>query len=280
MMKLSVFSDDLAYDWDNAIRVAQEAGIEGLDVRNVWGRNCSELTDDEVRRMAKSLQGSGVQVACLASPFGKQFWLDDPDAKRRAEGVLTKMSRFAEYLGTNQVRIFALWIRDFEDKKAWHVRPRYSLSLLNSICLHLEDSVKLSEKAGLQLLVEEDGNSYGGTCREARLIVEALNAPHIGCLYHPRIPADNAGEQAYPDGYRQIAPFLRHAHISHLDYYWSGEEPPIAYRDLLREMSANGYDGWLTVERYHPKDPELHPELQKLTLADVSVARHLLAEVQ
>lgn len=280
MIKISAFSDDLAYDWNRAIEVAQAAGIQGLEVRNIWGRNCSELTDEEVQRMARSIQQSGLQVSCLGSPYGKQFWIDDAEAKQKAENLLVKMLRFADYLGTNKIRVFALWIRDHEKKSDWHLRPRYSLELISKICQHLESSVLLAEKAGIQLVIEADGNSYGGTGREARLIAEALDSPYVGCLYHPRIPSDNAGELAYPDGYRQLLPFLKHAHISHLDYYWNDETPPIPYDELLRAMVRDGYDGWITVERYHPQDPDRNPHLRNLTLADIRAARQLLAKVQ
>ena len=39
----SVVSDEISQDLDRAIALAREFGIEGLDVRSVWGKTVHEL---------------------------------------------------------------------------------------------------------------------------------------------------------------------------------------------------------------------------------------------
>lgn len=281
MIRLSVFSDDLAADWGRAIEVAQEAGVEGLEIRNVWGKSSKDLTDDEARAMARALRGTGLGISCMGSTYGRQFWLDDPEARKMTEDVLAKMLRFCEIFDTNQIRIFALWIPGYEeDRSLWSVRPRFSLDLLTRLVRNMETSVRMAEQAGVRLLIENEGNSYSGTCREARLIMEAIDSPNVQCIYHPRV-AGLTGEAAYPEGYNQVRDFIKHVHMGRLDYFWDGSAPTIPHRQIVQALVADKYDGWITIERhFHPRDPEQSPELRQQTLDDIRAVRQLLAEAQ
>lgn len=281
MMKLSVFSDDLAANWQRAVEVAQAAGVDGVEIRNVGGKSSKDLTDEEAREMASALKGTGLGISCMGSTYGRLFWLDDPDAKKATEAVLAKMIRFCEMFDTNKIRIFALWIPGYEDHKdKWAERPRFNLDLLTRIVRNMETSVKMAEAAGVSLLIENEGNSYSGTCREARLIMEAIDSPAVQCIFHPRI-AGLTGEPAYPEGYNQTRQFTKHVHMGRLDYFWAGTEPTIPHRQVLEALVADGYDGWITVERhFHPRDPEKEPELRQQTLSDIKAIRQLLGEIQ
>ncbi len=281
MIKLSVFSDDLAANWQRAVEIAQEAGVEGLEIRNIGGKSSKDLTDEEAKEMARVLKGTGLGISCMGSTYGRGFWLDDPEAKKMTEGVLAKMIRFCEIFDTNKIRVFALWIPGYEDNKdKWAVRPRFNLDLLTRIVRNMEDSVKIAEKAGVSLLIENEGNSYSGTCREARLIMEAIDSPVVQCIYHPR-PAGLTGEPAYPEGYRQSAGFIKHVHMGRLDYHWDHSAPTIPHREVLEALLADKYDGWVTIERhFHPRDPEQNPELRQQTLGDIKAVRALLADIK
>lgn len=281
MIKLGAFSDDLAADWDRSVQVAQEAGIEGLEVRNVWGKSSKDLTEDDARRMARALKGTGIEVSCMGSTYGRRFWLDDADSRKTTEDVLAKMIRFCEILDTDKIRIFALWIEGYEeDRSLWSKRPRFSLDLLTRLVRNLELSVRMAEQAGVKLLIENEGNSYSGTCREARLIMEAVDSPAVQCLYHPRA-VGLTGEAAYPEGFNQVREFVKHVHMSRLDYFWDGTPPDVPHREIVDSLLADGYDGWITIERhFHPRDPDAMPELREATLNDVRAVRQMLAEAQ
>lgn len=280
MIRLSVFSDDLAADWDRAIQVAGEVGVQGLEIRNVWGKSSKDLTDEEARRMAQTLKGSGLAISCMGSTYGRRFWLDDPESRQMTEQVLAKMIRFCELFETNKIRIFALWVPGYEEDRAkWVIRPRFNLDLITRLVRNLEASVKMAESAGVQLLIENEGNSYSGTCREARLIVDAVDSPAVQCIYHPR-PTSGTGEAAYPEGYNQVREFVKHVHMGRLDYFWTGEAPTTPHREVLQALVADQYDGWITIERhFHPRDPEREPELRQQTVGDVKAIRKLLAEI-
>jgi L-ribulose-5-phosphate 3-epimerase len=281
VIKLSIFSDDLAADWRRSVEVAQEVGVQGLEIRNVNGKSSKDLTDDEARQMASVLKGTGLGISCMGSTYGRRFWLDDPESKRMTEDTLAKMIRFCEIFDTDKIRIFALWIPGYEeDRNLWAVRPRFNLDLLTRLVNNMETSVKMAEKAGVQLLIENEGNSYSGTCREARLIMEAVDSPAVQCIYHPRV-SGLTGEGAYPEGYNQVREFVKHVHMGRLDYLLDGSEPTIPHRECVNALVADGYDGWITIERhFHPRDPEKMPELRAQSISDIKAVRQLLAEAQ
>lgn len=276
-MKLSAFSDDLAADWERAIEVAGDAGLSGLEIRNVWGKSSRDLTEAEAARMRTALAGSGLRISCLGSTYGRRFWLDDDASRLQTEAVLAKMIRFCEIFDTTLIRIFALWIPGYEeDRSRWPIRPRFNLDLLTRLVRNLEPSVRMAERAGVKLLIENEGNSYSGTCHEARVIAEALDSPAVRCIYHPR-PVGVTGEPSFPDGYREVRGFVEHVHMGRLDYYARGESPTVPHREILETLRDDGYAGWITVERhFHPRDPEREPDLRAQTLGDIAALRAML----
>jgi len=58
----SVVSDEISQDLDRAIALAREFGIEGLDIRSVWGKTVHELDDDELRRLKGAADAAGLAI--------------------------------------------------------------------------------------------------------------------------------------------------------------------------------------------------------------------------
>jgi len=122
----------------------------------------------------------------------------------------------------------------------------------------METSVKMAEKAGVQLLIENEGNSYSGTCREARLIMEAVDSPAVQCIYHPRVTG-LTGEG--PIRGLQSGPRVHLARPHGPTGLPLGRQrADHPHRECVNALVADGYDGWITIERhFHPRDPEKMP---------------------
>jgi sugar phosphate isomerase/epimerase len=69
MFKLAVFTDEVSQDFEKAIKLALEFGLDGVEIRSVWEKPPQNLTGDDVRRMKDILSRTDLKVCCIASPF-------------------------------------------------------------------------------------------------------------------------------------------------------------------------------------------------------------------
>src|SRR5919106_2817079 len=110
-------------DLEAALDGMGAVGMTGAELRVIGGKNTIELTDDEIDRVRKTIEGRGMRIISLASPllkcvlpdsppldtrvqhdvFGSPYTFDDqPRLTRRAFEV-------AERLGAPLIRVFSYW---------------------------------------------------------------------------------------------------------------------------------------------------------------------------
>src|SRR3972149_383370 len=87
MFKLAVFTDEVSQDFGRVIRVADEYGLDGLEIRSVWNHGPEQLGESEIALMKKMLADARLEVCCVASPFFK-CELDSDDEYRRHLEIL------------------------------------------------------------------------------------------------------------------------------------------------------------------------------------------------
>ncbi|GIV06843.1 MAG: hypothetical protein KatS3mg017_0045 [Fimbriimonadales bacterium] len=70
-MKLSVITDEIADDLQTALEVAQEFGIDAVELRTLWGVNIAQADEELLRRAKSVLKAFGMRVCSLATPVFK-----------------------------------------------------------------------------------------------------------------------------------------------------------------------------------------------------------------
>ncbi|HEY4420231.1 MAG TPA: sugar phosphate isomerase/epimerase, partial [Pseudonocardia sp.] len=71
MWTLSGFADEISPDLDEQVRVLTELGMTQLELRAAWDTNVSDFDDEQVERIARTLDGAGITVSSIGSPIGK-----------------------------------------------------------------------------------------------------------------------------------------------------------------------------------------------------------------
>jgi sugar phosphate isomerase/epimerase len=278
--KVGAFSDDLVSDFEAAARLGAEAGLDGLAVRYVGGRNISDLEADEVRLIKRQAEAHGLEIASVGSPYGREFYIDDDDAQRAAEELLQKMISYAGLLGSRLIRVFTLWLPGQAELPEWTRRPAYP-DCLDRLADRLGPSVEMAERAGVTLMLELEGASYVGQVREARQLITRLGSPAVALCWDV-CNGWWSGEAPWPDGFAE-ATQVPIVDVQTKDVPADPADPArptfgravvgegdVPYRQIIPALIEAGYDGWFTVERvYHPLKPEEHPALQRDALADI-----------
>jgi sugar phosphate isomerase/epimerase len=237
MFVLSGFADEISPDLTTQLDVLASLDIQHLELRGVWGKNVLALSDAEVETVRATLAQRGIKVSAIGSPIGK-IKIDDPfpphlEAFRRAITV-------AERLECPYIRIFSFFVPKGEaDAYRAQVMERMK-ALLGAAQGH-----------AVTLLHENESDIYGDIPRRCRDIHETLATPQLRMTFDP---ANFVMNQVRPfsEGWPLLKDYVDYVHIK--DGLMAEKRVVPAgqgdgeVRELLRELVARGYDGFLSLE--------------------------------
>lgn len=288
-VRIGVFSDDLASDFLAACDLAAGAGVDGVAVRNVGGKNVLEADLREFGTIATQARDHGLAIASVGSQYGRRFYLGDDVAQHHAEQTLEKAIVAADRFGTDLIRVFALWLRGKEPLEEWSRRPARD-EYLDGVVARLQPSVKRAERAGVRLMVELEGASYAGTVAEAAILFEAVDSPALALCWDV-CNGWWSGEDPVAVGLPR-ALRLPIVDVQTKDVLAREDDPTtptfgravtgtgdVGYPEILPALIRHGYSGWITAERvHHPARPEVELNLQRATLDDIDHIHQIVGQ--
>ena len=251
MIKVCFFADEVSRDFDEAVRLGVEAGAEAVEIRGgLWGKSVTTIDDDDVKRMQDVLSRYNVRIACIGSPVGKCHY----DRKEEYETHLRYFDRMVELahaFGTKVIRVFSFW----NVKRGEGERPNLE-EYLDTFVKLLNPIVRTAEAEGLLLSFETEGSTMIGTCREARMIIDALGSKAATVCWDV-MNSYRCGEAPYPDGYSHIKGLISHFHVKpnrRKELNPIGETD-LTYQELFKIAIEDGFEGAASIE--HWGSPEL-----------------------
>jgi len=246
----SIFSDEVAPDFETAVRCSAEAGAEGLELRGkLFGKTITEIDDEDRRRIQAICRRYGVVVAVLGSPVGKCS-AGDPEEQGRHQRYFERMVELADAFGTPRIRGFALW-RPERARETDAQRPNLP-AFLPQIRAFLEPIVDLAAREGVRFCLETEGATLVGTCAEARQVMDALGAPPALGLAWDVNNGLSCGERPLPEGYALVRDRIYHVHVKPNSQHSLATvgDSSLTYDEVLRTLLADGYSGWASIEHW------------------------------
>ena len=211
--RLSSITDESGTTPAEAIAFAQKHGLQWMEVRSVPGskKHYADLTVEELWQAAREFKDGGVKVSFFNSGQCK-YLLPGTVALRsrqetseqrstrlareqllfdRREEDLRKSIRAAQTFGTDKVRVFA-FLRTVDPAKD-----------MQRIVDVLGPLVKIAEKEGIRLTLENEVACNVARCDEMAAYMKAIPSKHFG-LNWDALNGKHMQETAFPDGYRLI----------------------------------------------------------------------------
>lgn len=234
---ISGFGDEIDADPTIQLRVLAELGIRHLDLRGAWGRNVLDFDQDDVARLRACLADAGARVSTIASPIGKSE-IREPAAFE--EGRLETAIRLADAFETRLIRVFSFYHAGLD-----HAACR------DEVLARLTRLAERAARAGVTLLLENEGGLWGDRPERCREIFETVAAPSL------RFTLDTGnfaalGVRSYDQAYPLLRPWL--AHIQVKDVRTATGEVVLAgagdgqLPELLAAAQRDGYQGFLALE--------------------------------
>jgi sugar phosphate isomerase/epimerase len=264
-----VFTDEVANEFPEAVRLAKAAGARQLEIRGkLFDKRIQDLDPDTIELIRRECDANDVEIGSLGSPVGKCS-MDDPEEIERHDRYFQTMLQLSDEFDCPIIRGFALWAPNHG--KDW---DRDLAPYLDRIADFLLPKAKLAAERGAVLALENEWDTLLGSCAEGRQILKHLGEPEgLGMVWD----FGNSvvlNEAPYPDGYETIEPWIVHVHVKPNA---AGKASPlpgaenVSLAEALSRLWNDGYEGCISVE--HFPDP-------KKTLKAVKDVAETIASIQ
>jgi sugar phosphate isomerase/epimerase len=206
--KIAVINDEISQDFDHACYVAQhDFGMSWIELRSMWDKNISELSDAQVIEAQKILAKYNLQVTDIASPLFKTNWpgasISSYSSKADLHGaaestfkqqdeLLERSIALAKQFNTSKVRCFDFWRLD--DQAPYRA----------AIDEKLRATAEIAGKQGILLLLENEFACNTATGREAARTMNAISTPHLALNWDPANAVMRGELDAFPVAWELI----------------------------------------------------------------------------
>lgn len=256
--RISVLTDEVATSPDEAIAFCRHYGIRWVELRGVPGRGgtYAYMEEPELRTVAQQLREAGLRVSFLNTPLLKFGLPGTEPARRRTETPeqrdarqkreqalferrhddLARALRAADILDVRLVRVFTF------------TRVAEPDRLLPRIAELLSEMLPAARRAGVRLLVENEGSCNVATSAELRRLCELVPDGTLGINWDP-VNAMGHGERPWPDGFRQL-PLERVGNVQMKARGLVIGPDFLPWKEIFGALASGGYDGRIGLETH------------------------------
>jgi sugar phosphate isomerase/epimerase len=245
MFKLGAMTDEISQDFEHAIAVCKEYGLQTAEIRSVWNKPPQDLGDTDVKAMKAILEEAGMTVSCIASPFYKCD-LDDAEARGQHLDILRRCIALAQAMGAHIVRGFTFW------------KPSDVNAVWPQLLQAFEEPIEIVSQAEITLAIENEASTSMATAALLERFLTEIDHPNIKAIWDPanEVFAED-GERPFPEAFDRVKPWMVHFHLKDAGRDEAGKprcvpigEGLIDYPGQLAALLASDYDGAVSLETH------------------------------
>lgn len=266
-MKLGVITDGISTDFEYALKVMNETGIEYAELQFVWDKEIGDQTAEEIQKIKELVTQYKVKVPCITRHnfVGLPVMtteLED-EAYQKHMQALRRCIKIAKALGTDLVRVMScrkeMIIFGYNGAEKWVASSGAWEKLLKL----MEPPVKLAEDAGIILAVETGNNAMITSGWLGKKLIDDLGTKHLKIIWD--IPNTlYCTDVPYPDAYEEIKDYIGHIHIKDckaniaratVRFCPLGEGDMAPYlQGIAGALKKDGYQGVISLESVYRPD--------------------------
>lgn len=268
-VKLTCFADEISHDLEEQLDVLAQEGLAHLELRNVWGKNVLDLTEEELKSIRSVLDQRGFRVSSIASPIGKYPITDEFTPQVAA---MQRAIHAAHLLGTPYIRIFS-----------YHPPEDGNLDACREeVLLRMKQLTQLAEQNHVILILENDNQLYGSKDERVLDILQHCNSSALRSAFDPGNFVMN-NVKPMDEAYHKLHDYAAYIHVKDAtreprQFVPAGVgEGQMA--ELLLQLRERGYNGFLSVEPHlHHYMP--HASNPKRVVTAVRALKDLLVQAE
>ena len=268
MAKLGVITDGISREFEHALSVMNETGLEYAELQYLWEKEVGDLNDAEIAKAQSLLKAHEMKVSCIsrhnfAGMLVGDTEVGDENYNRHMDG-LQRCIDMALELGTNVVRIMSfrreMILFGSSGADYWVT----STGAWDKLLKLLEPPVKLAEEKNINLVLETGNNAMVPSAWLGKKLIDDIGSDRLRILWDPANSL-YANEPTYPDGWEALKDgYIGHFHIkdakvnmphAHVEFCEMGKGDMAPYLDpLANEMKLNNYNGYISLESVYRPD--------------------------
>ncbi len=256
MFKRAVITDEISQDFDVAVKMAKDFGLDGLEIRTAWDVRIDRMTIGQLNRIGDTAVANGLSIASLASPVFKCA-LDDAGEVAEHYDILKRCIDAAHVLGTDLVRAFTFW------------RVEHPETRKREIVAHFREAARIAADGKVRLIIENEHTCNVATSIEIDAFLTEVATPTVRALWDPCNAFWSGEDDAVSSGYDRVKAHMAHVHVK--DAVIEGGrhvatvlgEGKLGVRDQLDRLVHDGYAGYVSLETHYRVHAVLDDELVK-----------------
>jgi L-ribulose-5-phosphate 3-epimerase len=275
-MRLCIVTDEISQDLTHALDVCEDEGVSTVELRAVDGANIVSHDDDSLEKIKAMIDGRGLRVGSIASPFLKCHLHGDgdpqgathfaaPASREEQWGILERSFDVAHLFGAPLVRTFSFW------------RVQAPEDVREEVAEVIAEAAERTGSAELTLGIENEHACNLATGAETRWVLDRVSSPALGVIWDPGNEAVMDSEP-FPGGYEQVRDRIVHVHLKDADENgnWTKMGTGIIdYPGQFRALAEDGYEELLSLETHYEAP---NGGAEKATRASLAVIRELCEE--
>jgi len=268
MATLGVITDGISRDFEHALRVMTEAGLEYAELQFLWDKEVGDLNDDELSKAQSLIEKYNVRVSCVsrhnfAGMLVGAVEVGDANHRKHMEG-LKRCIDLAKAVSCNLVRIMSfrreMILSGTSGAEHWIV----SKGSWEKLVELLRPAVALAEDEDVTLVLETGNNAMITSGYLGRKLLDEMGSQRLKILWDPGNSL-YACEPTYPDGYEALdVDGIGHIHIKdcvvdmpkatvHFCEMGAGQMAQY-FEPLATALKRDGYAGGISLESvYRPE---------------------------
>ncbi len=200
-MKISINSDAISQDFETAVLLGVEWGVEYFELKRLYGKRIPDINDDEVRLVQKVLHENEVKLSSLAPGLFKITL--DKELISYENNKFDQTVALANRLKTTAIVIFGFVRDDHHDET----------EALNQIIDVFGPVADRAEREGLTLFLENDRGLWGESPASVYHILKGVKSSALKLNWDPGNLIGAVPEAPYPTGYDLVKEYVGHLHV-------------------------------------------------------------------
>lgn len=245
IIRYAVITDEVSQDLSTALDVCIREGIEGVEIRSVWGKAPLDLTLDDAKKIRSMCERAGRQIVGFDSPVGKVAMPTTCEALRIEQDRLRRSSDLAQALGANWIRVFT-FLRDNDFDHA-------------DVAAIIHDLY--NEHRGPELMVETGTETTTPTAAlTASLLAQAALDVAPKVLWDPGNTMFAGFDENPAHAVAALGEQLGHVHVKDPQgtrRYVTVGAGDLDWSNVIDALDKAGYAGWLSLETHVRSGREL-----------------------
>lgn len=268
MAKLGVITDGISREFEHALSVMNETGLEYAELQYLWEKEVGDLNDAEIAKAQSLLKAHEMKVSCISRHNFAGMLVGDTEVGdgnyNRHMDSLQRCIDMALELGTNVVRIMSfrreMILFGSSGADYWVT----STGAWDKLLKLLESPVKLAEEKNINLVLETGNNAMVPSAWLGKKLIDDVGSDRLRILWDPANSL-YANEPTFPDGWEALKDgYIGHFHIkdakvnmphAHVEFCEMGKGDMAPYLEpLANEMKLNNYNGYISLESVYRPD--------------------------